>query len=411
VLSFPTPICYTEFKMRRTLIGLLATAALVSATGPTCVYADLKTVVARQCGCDNAVLKCLGPAPDLERLESIEHCYIVGGCEKAAAKAAATRLVRECKGDPGLMREDLKKRQKGTTAEEATTEERTQEKTSQEEKTTERTRQKTTEEESTAEEATTTEERTTERSTNAPSTTEATTTAESALTTEASPTPIPASTITESPTVQALSTTPATTGAPVTTGQLVCSNTSMKQTSQCSVSRGKTITCTPTQTAIATCKPENVCFKNKKNEDVCILRDNRVAPAGIAVAIVFPACIALLAIAIVVIHHRDKSARNRALAAKAITAGSGRKVQFSKDVEADGRYEQVRGSHPMQSEDNLPLMEHGAPRGDQQSYNQQQAAYFDSEQRVAPMIPPKLEALPYEGGGDGHWSKDYGNRR
>ena len=141
------------------------------------------------------------------------------------------------------------------------------------------------------------------------------------------------------------------------------------------------------------------------------MRDNHVAPAGIAVAIVFPVCIALLAIAIVVIHHRDKSARNRALVAKATIVGSGRQVQFSKDVEANGRYEQVRGNHPMESEDNLPLMEHGAPGGDQQSYNQQQAAYFDSEQRVAPIIPPKLEALPYEAGGDGHWSKDYGHRR
>ncbi|KAH9216781.1 hypothetical protein DL95DRAFT_387310 [Leptodontidium sp. 2 PMI_412] len=356
--------------MRSTLFALLASAAIVSATG--CAQNNLDDLVARiSCGANKAISECLHGDIDLARLEEIEDCLVSGGCSMADATAEAVWLTFDCRAG----QEELKRRQdETTTTEESTTEETTTKKT-----TSKTTSAKTT-------------------STTAPSSTEATTTSESTTesttsTTSSTETTASSTTSTSSSSSSSSLTSTATALSATTTGPLVCSVTTTKSTSQCVVSGGKTQSCVATTTEIASCAPGMICFSATPGANSCMRRDNSLTTSGLIVAIAFGVGLAATAIAVIamIIHGKNQEkAKQQAQLLAAASSRSGR----GGDVEAAKAFTRP---NPMASDANLPLITPGGPRSDHASYSQQE--YF--EQGQGNLTPPEYRGAGSSGSGSG----------
>ncbi|KAH7403644.1 hypothetical protein BKA64DRAFT_457848 [Cadophora sp. MPI-SDFR-AT-0126] len=348
--------------MHSTIIALLASAAIVSATG--CAQNNLDDLVARiSCGTSKAISQCLHRDIDLARLEEIEDCLISGGCSMADATAEAVWFTFDCRAG----QEELKRRQNNeeTTTEESTTEEKT---------TTKKTASKTASAKTT---------------TTAPSSTEATTTSESSTesstesTTSTTSSQTTASSTTSTSSESTSSTSTATAQSATTTGPLICSVTSTKSTSMCFVSAGKTQSCIPTTTEIASCAPGLICFSAAAGANSCMRRDNTLTTSGLVVAIAFGVGLAATAIAVIamVIHGKNKVKANQQ--AQLLAAASSR---GGRDVEAGKSFTRPKGG-AMASDANLPLITPGGTRSDQASYAQQD--YFEGGQGTGGLTPPE----------------------
>src|SRR6187402_3479194 len=96
--------------MRLSIIALLASAAIVSATG--CAQNNMADLVARvSCGRSKPIAQCLRADVDLTKLDEIERCLIAGGCSAADARAETEWFAYDCRASD-VDREDLKRRQK-----------------------------------------------------------------------------------------------------------------------------------------------------------------------------------------------------------------------------------------------------------------------------------------------------------
>ncbi|KAK0104797.1 hypothetical protein ONS95_005065 [Cadophora gregata] len=352
--------------MRSAILELLASAAIVSATG--CAQSNLDDLVARiSCGTNKEISQCLHRDIDLAWLEEIEDCLISGGCSMADATAEAVWFTFDCRA----KQEELKRRQNDeeTTTEESTTEEKT-------------TTKKTASRSASAKRTSTTAPSSTEATTTSESTTESTTTSTSSESTVTSTTSTSSqSTITKS-TETAQSAT--------TTGPLVCSVTSTKATSMCFVSAGKTQSCVATTTEIASCAPGMICFSAAAGANSCMRRDNHLTTSGIVVAIAFGVGIAATTIAVIamIIHGKNKVKANRQAQLLAVASSRGR---GGRDVEAAKGF-----SKPMTSDANLPLITPGGPRSDQPIYGQQE--YFEGAgQAMRSLTPPEYRSVSGSG--------------
>ncbi|KAG4434215.1 hypothetical protein IFR05_010285 [Cadophora sp. M221] len=356
--------------MRSTLFALLASAAIVFATG--CAQSNLDDLVARiSCGANKAISECLHGDIDLTRLEEIEDCLVSGGCSMADATAEAVWFTFDCRAG----QEELKRRQN----EESTTEEST---TEEETTTTKKTTSKTTSAKTT--------------STTAPSSTEATTTSESTTESTTSTTSSTETTASSTTSTSSSSSSPTSTGtalSAITTGPLVCSVTTTKSTSQCVVSGGKTQSCFATTTEIASCAPGMICFSATPGANSCMRRDNSLTTSGLVVAIAFGVGLAATAIAVIamIIHGKNQEkAKQQAQLLAAASSRSGR----GGDVEAAKAFTRP---NPMASDANLPLITPGGPRSDHASYGQQE--YF--EQGAGRLTPPEYRGAGSSGSGSG----------
>ncbi|PVH78274.1 hypothetical protein DL98DRAFT_516789 [Cadophora sp. DSE1049] len=352
--------------MRSTILALLASAAIVSATG--CAQNNLDDLVARiSCGTNKAISQCLHGDIDLARLEEIEDCLVSGGCSMADATAEAVWFTFDCRA----AQQELKRRQDN---EETTTEETTTEKETTTKKTTSKTASAKT-------------------TTTAPSSTEATTTSESSTesTTSTSSAETTASSTTSTSTESTSATSTATAQSATTTGPLTCSVTSTKSTSVCFVSAGKTQSCLPTTTEIASCAPGLICFSATAGANSCMRRDNTLTTSGLVVAIAFGVGLAATAIAVIamVIHGKNKVKANQQ--AQLLAAASSR---GGRDVEAAKAFRRPSGG-AMASDANLPLITPGGTRSDQTSYTQQE--YFEGAQGMGNLTPPEYRGAGASG--------------
>jgi len=107
--------------MRPNLLVLLASGALVSATG--CAQGNINELAARTtCGGSKAIANCLSATADLRQLEDIEQCFIEGGCDSAEATAEALWFAFDCRAaEAAEAQEELKRRADSSTTDDSTT--------------------------------------------------------------------------------------------------------------------------------------------------------------------------------------------------------------------------------------------------------------------------------------------------
>ncbi|CZT41960.1 uncharacterized protein RSE6_01784 [Rhynchosporium secalis] len=270
--------------MHSTILTLLASTVLVSATA--CPQHKLDERLARLPCASNkeAISECLSGPIDGRHLNQVRNCLVAGGCSTDDATAEVTWWSVSCATEKGEWepQRDLKNRQDKDDDEETTNARRT---------------------------------------TTSPSPAQATTTSDSTIesaTSTIGTTPIP--TLSTSSTTSALSvvTYPAT-------DLLICSVTSTKSTTKCSISAGHTVTCLPTTITIATCAPGMICFPDRKGAKSCMLRKNEITTSGLVVAIALGVGLSasLIAVIVTVILGRKKKRAMRQAHFLNVAAGKG----------------------------------------------------------------------------------------
>src|SRR3954471_23952390 len=82
--------------MRATLLGFLATAAIVSAADTRCVNNDFEKLVSKvSCGCPKRLTRCLAGV-DLFKADQIQRCFVRNGCQLVEAFAKADSFQHSC---------------------------------------------------------------------------------------------------------------------------------------------------------------------------------------------------------------------------------------------------------------------------------------------------------------------------
>lgn len=319
--------------MRPTILALLASAVIVSATG--CAQNTIGELVERtSCGSSDGITTCLRGDVDLYRLDDIEQCFKDGGCDLVDAIVGATWFASEChQYDVEEVREELRRRADSTGSTDTTT----------------------------------TEASTTEKTT-AKTTTEATTTEASASAASTTATTMSSTTSSSSSTNTIGSTTAATAS---TSSTLICSVTKTVSTSACVVTGGKTVSCTATTTAIASCAPGNLCFSSVAGQDVCMKKDDHLTTSGLVVTIAFAVGIFAASAGVLIVNLRARQKAKHDLQAQLMMASS---MHENADLENAQKF-----SQPMQSEANLPLITPGAPRSEQYNYEQHDYSSLEQE--------------------------------
>ncbi|KAI9050798.1 hypothetical protein LZ554_004917 [Drepanopeziza brunnea f. sp. 'monogermtubi'] len=295
--------------MRSSIIALLASAAIVFATG--CARENLDEAVARIECADSSVTKCLRSA-DIRKLDEIEACLVAGGCSLGGGPSEAvlfTNVRRAGQEDLKMKRADI----------------------------------------------------------SSDSTAELTATAVSAAGAEAITTSDPASSSqsTSSSTASSTSFSSMSISSVSASATGACSVTKTYSVSACSVSNGKTLTCIPTTSLSVSCAPGKICFTSTPN--VCLTRKDSLDTAGLIVTVVFSIVLSAITIAVIVMvirdYQREKQYRAAKLLAEAASKSQGEEARTSRKPRTTMK--------PMASHADLPLMTPAEDRNDNHSVHQE----------------------------------------